>query len=436
MQSRQINYTEFKVENLIISNISQKNSKPAIDPKNPAAGPVSHVYYEIEIKYKYEFIEDGVKKESIDVLQVEGSECYTNQGIVIKTDNEGRTQASILAYFDLTKPETKNFVTNEKVNGVNVGFWSLFYEAITDFLFKNRGSIPVLSKLSTKASLEGAFSYPIFYPRDKSTSDIIEGRNPSKFIDLVNIGKEGSPTRRETLFTIPAQPGTVDSLGNPVYSQTVPWNILKADQGVKFSFIPLFKFDKIIITSKVSFKTLALSAVITDIAKSNSSNNQTATLKNLQQNTKLVQSVQHQVSDLLAGLKLSVPDIPKIVVTNNNQQPSTEQSQQGIPQLPQFTNPQVPQQFTNSQQGISQPEQQFTNSQQQQFTNPQQQFTNPQQDQQPTYDTSVPSIIPKPVNNLASQLAAGPIMTKIPGIPTLPSTNNIVLPNLNNNIKA
>ena len=446
MQDQKIHFSQFKPENLFFEKVISKKSQPAIDKNNPAAGPVQHTYYEIDIRYKYEIVENGQNKEIVDALRIEGCECFTNQGIVIKSTGD-RRQASLLSRFDCNRDDVKNFVLAEN------SFWKLFYIASTDHLFKNKANIPAISKIVSKAGMEGAYTNPIYFPRNDVTGEVFEGKNPSRFFDL-NMAKENSLTSRGTPFSIPTPKGTVDDIGNPIYNQIVPWDILTADKNVKFSFVPVILIDKIMITSKVALRAKILSAVITEITKSNNVT-QNETLQSMQQNEKLLQSVQYQVASLTSAIKNSLTvkseEPPKSSVQQQNllQPPSSQsnietdkpapnipiyqsvpnvqsEQQQNFPSYTQQPNVPIYQPAPNVQNYQPDQQQNFQSYNQQPNLQVEQTFNNPNIYSQHSDisnvklpSSNIPSIIPKPINNLTNQLNNGPVIANIPTIPSI-----------------
>lgn len=400
MKAYKIHYSQFDENKLIFPNTTTKQTKPAPDPNNPSAAPVSYEYFEIEMKYIYDDVDiNGNPTQVVEEFNVEGCECYTNYGITIKEKN-GIKNASVLAYFDLTKPETQDFVSFDDIitqtpegPKSHKSFWSKFYNAVTNYLFSKRGNFTYLAKISTKAGFEGVFPYPIYYQKDKATCEIIRGKNPSKYFDLINFGEEGTPTRKESEFTIPAPPGSVDNLGKPVYKQVVPWKILKQESGNKFSFIPLLKMNKLTITkSGVSLKTYATTGVITDITRS-SFGNQDETLQNIQKDASKLNSIQNQVAALLGGLNLSHP--AKTTETNQHHETNSTPNTNNIPNTINIPTNSIPS------------------------------LHNPISAPTPT-PLGLPSV--KPINNLESKLGllnTTPVLGKIPGLPTITNVNPI-----------
>ena len=91
------------------------------------------------------------------------------------------------------------------------------------------------------------FKFPIVYPRDADTCEIIEGASPMQWINLIGSGKY------KTKFTFPGAKK----------DEVIDWNVLV---GSKFKFIPCFQYSHIYIGGgKMSMQIKLSSCVVTDI---------------------------------------------------------------------------------------------------------------------------------------------------------------------------
>ena len=133
----------------------------------------------------------------------------------------------------------------------------------------------------------------------------VKGKNPSKFLSLINYGEPGSFKRRETLFNYPVK----DANGKP---KKIDWQYL---EGVNMSFIPNIHFKKVYIGSKITIQTEVQSAVITKINKIGDLTSQTSTIDNLIESN----------YDLTLAIESNINDIKNLV---NGPPPAAPQQQQ------------------------------------------------------------------------------------------------------------
>jgi len=127
----------------------------------------------------------------------------------------------------------------------------------------------------------GQFKSKVYFPRDDVTKEIINGKNPTIWLDL----KSGGYNR--TLYT--------DLNGNPI-----DWNLLK---NVNLELVPMIHVEKIRLSAKNTYKMYLASAIVTKITPAGTVSRQKTTLERLKQ--KYGAKLQDQVEDQLAQLRLN-----------------------------------------------------------------------------------------------------------------------------------
>jgi hypothetical protein len=393
MQAPKIDYKAFDAGRLQKTPPQQKQSQPKPDPNNPHAPPAPITYYEIPLSYKYNVHDkDGHNVEVIGDLYVEGPELYSPGGINTK-DMSGKPVHSIFTQFDLQDPEIQSFLSMDQVNP---GMMHRLYMAVLQRLEECKGTVG-LGRMQNVQMLEAVTTYPIHWPRDATTSQIIVGKNPSKFFSLFSYGS-GYGLRR-SLFCAPLD----DEQGK---TKILDWELLR---GVEMKYRPLFHFKKVYIGGgKASIQFDVSSAVVTSVVKANTESNQTDTIAALKSNDALTNSLREQIAALNKALeqsKLEEKDRkPQLqLMSAQPQQPAstalmpTNQTQQYPPQY---------QAQPSTQQYQSQPP-----TQQYQAQPPTQQY----QSQPPTqqYQAQAQQYQPQTPNttSLSSLLQSGPTLT-------------------------
>jgi hypothetical protein len=281
MQAPKVNYRDFDPNDIVKTPPQQKQSQPKPDPNNPNAPPAPITYFEIPLSYKYKITEDGNTKSVISDLYIEGPELFTPGGINTKEMN-GKQVHSIFTQFNLQDPETVAFIGNDLSSP---GTMERLYRAVIDRLDEVKGSVG-LGRLQHKMMIEGVTTYPIHWPRDATTGQVIVGKNPSKYFSLFSYGQGYS--QRRTLFCAP-----IFENGKPTI---LDWDMLRS---VEMKYKPLFHFKKIYIGGgKASIQFEITSAVVTHIVKANTESNQTDTMEVMQRNDALTQSLRAQIAAL------------------------------------------------------------------------------------------------------------------------------------------
>ena len=169
---------------------------------------------------------------------------------------------SKLAPKSTTKMEHSMFIPLPSLDKDVVNFVNVFNN-----IHNRTKSILLANKMPLKLydldqhTVSAVFKNPIYYPRDKTTGELIQGRSPSFFVKLFKRGS--GPTEEKTLFT--------DLQGEPI-----DWEILR---NVDMKFIPLLHFDKIYIGSKPSLQFKIVSAIVVEVTPKNSMTRQSSTIE-------------------------------------------------------------------------------------------------------------------------------------------------------------
>ena len=404
MQAPKVSYRDFDPTNLVKTPPQQKQSQPKVDPNNPNAPPQPITYFEIPLSYRYTIKDkDGSEKNVIADLYIEGPELFTPGGINSK-DMNGKAVHSIFTQFDLQDPEILAFVGTDVERP---GTMERLYRVVIDRLDEAKGAVG-LGRMQHKMMIEGVTTYPIHWPRDATTSQVIVGKNPSKYFSLFSYGQGYSQKR--TLFCAPI----TDTDGK---ATILDWEMLR---GVEMKYRPLFHFKKIYIGGgKASIQFDITSAVVTHIVKANTESNQTDTIETLKRDDNLTKSLRDQIAALNLALDKSRAadgNLKKETVGPNSGQlqlTDSKTSQSGF-------NPQGQLQITGSvtPQKPSTPQLNYGTSQPQ--SNPGSNYAAPQYSSSPStpqYQQSAPTNYGAPLNGVAgipstlsSMLNSGPVM--------------------------
>lgn len=295
MDKLYIKHTEFNPDNLIKTNVESKQSKPRVDPSNPAAGAQSVPYQVMPIRYQYSVKrEDGTSVPVIGPLSIEAPPLFSPSGIMIKSNSEGFDTGSIFTTFDMTDPDVRSFCSmGPEHTGDEPGFWQKLYVWCLDKVFEARPQIPsIMNRARDKASLAGLFGFPLYFKRDMATGDILPGSNPSRFFNLTSYGKVGSAGRKETTF----QSSIVDRIiGGEKSYKSYSWNML-TNAEVKFQ--PVITFRQLYIGGgKVTLQFEITSAVVVSAVPAGSSCKQKDTISRYEQDPahQALQSAQFEV---------------------------------------------------------------------------------------------------------------------------------------------
>lgn len=262
MDTLYVEHNEFNPDQMIKTALESKQSKPRIDPANPAAGAQSVAYQLFTLMYEYVVPnKDGTTTKVVAPLSVQAPEIYSPQGIMTKINPQGFETASIFVMFDMTKPDVKAFCSlGPEHTGIEAGFFQKLYRWCIDRVWELRAQIPSVARnIPTKAALVGMFAYPLHYARDVTSGEVIPGSNPSKYFNLLSRGKRGSVMRKETQFKAPIVKGEV--AGKKEY-ETYKWEMLES---AAILMRPIISFKQVYIGGgKVVLQMEITSAVVLD----------------------------------------------------------------------------------------------------------------------------------------------------------------------------
>jgi hypothetical protein len=134
------------------------------------------------------------------------------------------------------------------------GFLRPLHKKCLEAMFPVRGKLGI--NVKNIDAMESSLALPFKIFIDQNTNEEIKGKNPVKYFPLINSGKEGSATRRETSFNTPVK----DERGNFI---VIPWRDLN---NVTMQFVPTFCFKSIYYGSgKGSIQFEMVSAIVHDI---------------------------------------------------------------------------------------------------------------------------------------------------------------------------
>ena len=144
----------------------------------------------------------------------------------------------------------------------------------------------------------GLFTNPVYRKRDKVTKKVLEGRNPTTWVQL-NGGYD------KTLLTLPN-------------GDELDWNMLEFGN-IEIKFIPIVRYEKVFMGGKASLRLVVKSAIVTSVQKVGSVSMQTATMEKLQEKygNKLQEEIEAQLAQLRMDSQqeqmtstLSKPELP------------------------------------------------------------------------------------------------------------------------------
>ena len=141
-------------------------------------------------------------------------------------------------------------------------FKSIF-RATAEIIFRFKGPCKVQAPSVDMMLGAGLYKDPVYYPRDKATGEIIQGKSPSMYLKLL---KKGAGTsEQKTLFT--------DLRGD-----AIDWKLL---YNVDIKMIPLVHVENIYIGTKPSLQLKMVSAVVLEIAQRGTQTRQLSTIQNI-----------------------------------------------------------------------------------------------------------------------------------------------------------
>lgn len=257
--------------------------------------------YSVPIEYVYDVV-DGTGKtyQVVSDLYVE-LPTVTWNGLIkrkIKTDTKGKSETgtyekkSMMLIFDLSKDECKQFASEEPGN---TGFAHIFTETVRERAFELRASLPPISGVRSVAGLEATISSFLYYPIDKNTCERVNGKNPSKWVNIIDYGKDDTLTKKETMCTFPFKNEKGEFVSVP----------LSKYENMTMNCIPLIHIKKFMLAGKGFYVDCDLiSVVCKTLEKSNSlAGNQNDTATQLSQDEVMTASLRAQFQNFSVETK-------------------------------------------------------------------------------------------------------------------------------------
>jgi hypothetical protein len=266
MNTDYVDFSEFNAANLIISPFQQKQSKAE-------AGQKPITYYEMPLSYNFGSEECPIIREFL----FQYPEMSTNSGMV-EGQTGGRRNYSVPIMFSLT-----NVHHNEVIEVLRK-----IHQSCSDAIKPVRVKVS-MPHFDPKLAEATGFTFPLYYPKDKETGEIINGKNPSCFLKM-KYAEYGKRTDK-ALFT--------DMNGNGI-----DWKLM---ENVEMKFIPLVHIEKLYIGGgKIRLQMKCISAIVTNIVKKGSITRQMRTINKLKENDPDITSrLERQILSLKESVDIS-----------------------------------------------------------------------------------------------------------------------------------
>lgn len=318
-----VNWKDFDPERLVQTNIEKRTITPKPDPTKSAADQPKPIDEQsIPQMYRYQTFDDkgNVTGEVVSELCVELPKITSPDGI--KTE-KGKG-SSILCHFDQNDKDVKDFCEN---------FCENYLKILFKRLFTHRGHISSISSITDPNHIAGSIKPILFRQRDPNTSELVPGKNPTKYFKLIDFGEPGSFKQRQTPF--------VEPIIDPVTKKPkiVEWDILR---NVRMQIIPLIKF-KLYHRSKIQLEATMISAVLVGLEKSGTENRQMDTCLQISQDKLIMESLELQLKNIRLAVKGSDNTSDKNDNSSTTEPPKTV-APLPTPQLPtpSLSTPQLP----------------------------------------------------------------------------------------------
>jgi hypothetical protein len=250
MSNQFVDYENYSPENM-------KGSEPI--PKEITKTKGKEVekikYHELKLSYNY----GDSKNPNIQDVYFEGCVVIANGFTSKEEEAMGKKgpyikkECSMMQVFNVVDPEFKD----DSLNCINK--ITELYKKARQIIFTHRNKLKMHDFIAEGQG--GLFKYPIYWPRDEVTGEIVEGKNPNIWV------KMRTGNYNKTIFT--------DLNGN-----NVEWSLLK---GSEVTMIPLYHFEKIYLGTKMSLQIYLSSAVVIKIKKIGSESRQLSSLERLKQ---------------------------------------------------------------------------------------------------------------------------------------------------------
>lgn len=253
-----VNYTDVDINNI---SYNSPETKPI--PNQPGQS-----YSQIMLNFNY-----GTEEMSqIDNFYLQFP-LLTSNGIIEKTEANGKTSYSMYSMLPLNNQEVNKFIE----------IFDKIYNKTVDILAANKGPLKLYN--FTKEMAPAVYKNPIYYPRDKVSGERLPGRSPSMYFKLFK------RTDDKTLFT--------DLQGNQI-----DWKLLN---NVDMKYIPLIQIEKIYVgAGKPSLQLKMVSAIVTELTPRNGISRQATTIETY---NKIHPEAEKRLSDQIAKLTMERQDL-------------------------------------------------------------------------------------------------------------------------------
>lgn len=273
-QNRIVNFSDYSSTNVIGSS-PQTKTVPIQPPQT---------YYQIPLAYNY----GKGKAKIVDDFMLEGPELSSPYGIQSKLGANAKYEDSLMVRFDSDDEDQSKFV--EVLNQI--------HDACAKILGPVKGQVKMHNFNKDMAEATGLRGL-VYYPRDKVTGDLVEGKAPSMFFRLKRA--YNATSRQSTFFGLD--------------QKIIDWRLL---QGVSLRFIPLIHIKWIYIGSKASIQMEVVSVIVTDVKSNNATIRQLDTINRIQKSDP---SKADSVSSQLAKISLE-----KNNMADANQDPEPQEA--------------------------------------------------------------------------------------------------------------
>jgi len=323
MSALQISIFEFDPARVIRQTPEKKEAK---DENGNAI-----TYYNTKILYRYTIKDDkGNPVDAVGDLYTEFPKITVKTGIITK---KGKYEKhSVFVEFNLRDEKIRDLVkpaprdANQNVCGRG-GPIDDIYRSFLSLFFDNRATFGQ-GKLNNLGAAEGAVDYPIYWPTDKTTNQVIQGKNPSKFFQLFCWGV--GPNVRRTPFI----PAILKPDGKP--SDPLDWDKLR---NMEIDITPVIHWKQLYSAKSSSIQSEISSCIVSRIVPASAAIDQTATIKSMVSDETLTTALREQIEALermsIAVKKESVDNLAdslqKISLNNKG---ASNNSGGTAPQLP------------------------------------------------------------------------------------------------------
>lgn len=290
-----VRYDEYQSSKLFAT----PNEQKTIPGTGPGTDKPAGYYHVIPNMYNYGTDENRILNDFL----LEFPEVTSPRGIESKKNQSGRMEHSIMIRFDPGNAEHSRLIQ----------VLTQLHRDEAQVLGGKKGAVG-LRTFDPNNPVATGMKELVYYPYDKMTGELIEGRAPSMYIKMFTRG-EGA-MKEQTLFTAPPVDGE-----KPV---VVPWELLYS---AELTFVPLMLVKRIYIGGgKASIQMEMQSAIITGVRARNTASLQTATMERYAQSRPdLADAVSAQLAQLKMDrqdqlLMLPATDTSGKEDENNNQQ--------------------------------------------------------------------------------------------------------------------